>query len=232
MSNFKVRCASIARLGNRPEFDLSRLIDITPPLRPRSAVFPGDARFEVQRTFSIGPGCPVNVAAFTMSVHCGAHADAPLHYSEDGATIDQLALEDYVGPARVIDARGSGPLVEPQDIECALENVPPRVLLRCVESLDPDVWPEGFRTLAPETIGLLASRGVRLVGVDVPSVDPDTSKDLPSHMTVLRHDMRILENLVLAHVMPGDYELIALPIRLEGLDAAPVRAVLRSLARG
>lgn len=217
--------------GLKPECVLSCLIDITPPLRPASAVFPGDARFEVRKTFSIGPGCPVNVASFAMSVHCGAHADAPLHYSKDGATIDQLALEDYVGPARVIDARGSGALVEPEDIEGVLENVPPRVLLRCVERLDPDVWPEGFRTLAPETVELLASRGVRLIGVDVPSVDPDTSKDLPSHMTVLRHDVRILENLMLADVAPGDYELIALPIRLEGLDAAPVRAVLRSLAR-
>lgn len=211
---------------------MSRLIDITPPLRSSSAVFPGDARFELRQTFSIGPGCPVNVAAFSMSVHCGAHADAPLHYAKEGAAIDQLALEDYIGPARVIDARGAGPLVEPQDIEAALADVPQRVLLRCEESLDPDVWPEGFRTLAPETVELLASRGVRLVGVDVPSVDPDTSKDLPSHMTVFRHDMRILENLVLAGVEPGDYELIALPIRLEGLDAAPVRAVLRTLARG
>lgn len=208
------------------------LIDITPPLRASSAVFPGDARFTVNQTFSIGPGCPVNVASFSMSVHCGAHADAPLHYSRDGASIDQLALEDYVGPARVIDARGAGPFVEPDEISGALEDVPARVLLRCVESLDPDVWPEGFRTLAPATVELLASRGVRLVGVDVPSVDPDTSKDMPSHMTVLRHDMRILENLVLAGVTPGDYELIALPIPLEGLDAAPVRAVLRTLARG
>lgn len=88
----------------------------------------------------------------------------------------------------------------------------------------------GFRALAPETVELLASRGVMLVGIDTPSVDPETSKHLPSHMACRVADMRILENLVLAHVTPGDYELIALPLKLDNLDASPVRAVLRTLA--
>ena len=83
--------------------------------------------------------------------------------------------------------------------------------------------------MAPETVERLALRGTRLIGVDVPSVDPETSKDLPSHMACHRHDIRIVENLVLADVVPGDYELIALPLKLAGLDAAPLRAVLRSL---
>jgi arylformamidase len=94
---------------------------------------------------------------------------------------------------------------------------------------DQSAWPRGFRALAPETVERLALRGTRLIGVDVPSVDPETSKDLPSHMVCKRHDIRIVENLVLADVAPGDYELIALPLKLRGLDAAPVRAVLRRL---
>lgn len=208
---------------------MARLIDITPPLRVGAAVFPGDAPYAVSQTFAIGPGCPVNVTSVSLSTHCGAHADAPSHYDANGATIDALALEDYIGPARLIDARGPGPLVLPQEIAPALEGTPPRVLLRLAEELDPEVWPEGFRALAPETVDLLAARGVRLVGVDVPSVDPETSKDLPAHMAVRRHDMRILENLALSRADSGDYELIALPLKLEGLDAAPVRAVLRCL---
>ncbi len=88
-------------------------------------------------------------------------------------------------------------------------------------------WPTGFRALAPETVERLALRGTRLIGVDVPSIDPETSKSLPSHMVCKRHGLRIIENLVLADVMPGDCELIALPLKLKGLDAAPVRAVLR-----
>ena len=96
-----------------------------------------------------------------------------------------------------------------------------------LDRLDPKVWPTGFRALAAETVELLASKGVVLVGIDTPSVDPETSKTLDSHMACRKADMRILENLVLAHVEPGDYELIALPLKFENLDASPVRAVLR-----
>ena len=203
------------------------LIDISPPLRVGMGVFPGDALFRTSQTFAIGPGCPVNVAEIAMSTHCGSHADAPLHYDPNGASIDMLDLADFIGPARVIDARGRGPLCQFEDIAAALDGVPPRVLLRLMDRLDPMVWPSGFRALAPDTVFQLAARGVRLIGVDVPSVDPETSKELPSHMTCRAHDLRIVENLVLADVTPGDYELIALPLKLAGLDAAPLRAVLR-----
>lgn len=206
---------------------MSQLIDITPPLAPGAAVFPGDAPYRVDTTFAIGPGCPVNVTSVSLSTHCGAHADAPLHYSAEGAPIDRVPLEDFIGPARLIDARGEGPLCRPEELLPHLQDVPPRVLLRLADTLDPMRWPEGFRALAPETVDLLAERGVRLVGVDVPSVDPEISKELPAHMAFLRHDMRILENLALGEADFGDYELIALPLRLEGLDAAPVRAILR-----
>jgi arylformamidase len=207
------------------------LIDISPALSVGMGVFPGDALFQTAQTFSIGPGCPVNVGSIAMSTHCGAHADAPLHYDSAGASIDMLELGDFIGPARVIDARGAGPLCQFEEIAAALDGAPPRLLLRLMDRLDPMVWPSGFRALAAETVERLAARGVRLIGVDVPSVDPETSKDLPSHMACHRHDIRIVENLVLADVVPGDYELIALPLKLQGLDAAPVRAVLRPLSR-
>jgi len=101
--------------------------------------------------------------------------------------------------------------------------------LRLADKPDPTVWAAGFRALAPGTIELLGKSGTRLVGIDTPSVDPETSKDLPSHIAAKRADMRILENLVLAHVAPGDYQLIALPLHFANLDASPVRAVLRPL---
>jgi arylformamidase len=205
----------------------SGLIDISPVLRVGMGVFPGDAVFSVSQTFTIGPDCPVNVASFAMSTHCGAHVDAPLHYDAAGASVDRLDLNDFIGPARVIDARGTDPLCGFDAIASALEGAPPRLLFRLMDRGDQLAWPTGFRALAPDTVERLALRGVRLIGVDVPSVDPETSKDLPSHMVCKRHDIRIVENLVLAGVMPGDYELIALPLKLMGLDAAPVRAVLR-----
>jgi arylformamidase len=205
------------------------LIDISPLLRVGMGVFPGDAAFAVGRTFTIGSDCPVNVASITMSTHCGAHVDAPLHYDAAGASIDRLDLGDFIGPARVIDARGKGPLCGFEEIASALDGAPPRLLFKLMDRGDQLAWPTGFRTLAPETVERLALGGTRLIGVDVPSVDPETSKSLPSHMVCRRHDIRIVENLVLAEVMPGDYELIALPLKLSGLDAAPVRAVLRRL---
>lgn len=203
------------------------IIDISQPLSPGMARFPGDAAYEECRTFAMDPGCPVNVARIAMSTHCGSHADAPLHYDAAGAAIGALALEPFIGPCRVIDARAAGPLCLPEHIAAFLDDVPPRVLLRLAERSDPHVWPTGFRALSAEVVTLLASRGVRLVGIDTPSVDPEMSKDLPAHGAAMRADMRILENLVLAHVAPGDYELIALPVNLADLDAAPVRAVLR-----
>jgi arylformamidase len=210
---------------------VTELIDISPALRVGMGVFPGDAPFQSSPTFTIGPGCPVNVASIALSTHCGAHADAPLHYDARGASIDAVDLADFIGPARVIDARGNDPLCQFDEIAAALDGAPPRVLLRLMDRLDPMVWPSGFRALAAETVERLAARGVRLIGVDVPSVDPETSKDLPSHMACHRHDIRIVENLLLADVAPGDYELIALPLKLQGLDAAPVRAVLRRPSR-
>lgn len=203
------------------------IIDISQALGPGMAVFPGDAAYREGWTFRIGPGCPVNVSEVSFSVHCGTHADAPLHYEEAGKAIGELSLDAYVGPCRVIDGRGAGPLCMPEVISAMLDGAPPRVLIRLAERFDPKIWPTGFRALAPEAVGLLAAKGVVLVGIDTPSVDPETSKELPSHMAARKADMRILENLVLSHVEPGDYELIALPLKFENLDASPVRAVLR-----
>jgi arylformamidase len=203
------------------------IIDISQPVSPGMAGFPGDAAYDARQTFSIGPGCPVNVTRVAVSTHCGTHADAPLHYDPQGAAIGALALEPFIGPCRVIDARGPEPLCDVWRIAVFLTEAPPRILLRLLDRTNPQVWPAGFRAVSAEVIARLAERGVRLIGVDAPSIDPESSKELPAHMAAKRADMRILENLVLSHVAPGDYELIALPINFARLDAAPVRAVLR-----
>lgn len=207
---------------------MSRLWDISPALGPATPPFPGDQAYEQRWTARIGPGCPVNLTALTLSPHLGAHADAPLHYADDAPAIGAVALEPYLGPCRVIHAIGCGPLVRPAHVAHALADLPPRVLVRTCERA-PTAWSEDFSAYAPETIELLAARGVRLVGIDSQSVDPATSKTLDSHHLLLRHDLRVLENLVLDAVPPGDYELIALPLRLVQACASPVRAILREL---
>jgi len=208
---------------------MSRIWDISPPVGPASPVFPGDTSYAQEWSATLGPGCPVNVGCITMSPHVGAHADAPLHYDTGGAAVGALDLDPYLGPCRVIHAIGRGPLVRWQDLAHAARALPPRVLVRTYERMPVDRWDPGLAAFAPETVEWLAARGVRLVGIDTASIDPAGSKDLPSHQAIRRLDLRVLENLVLDEVPAGDYELIALPLKLVMADASPVRAVLREL---
>jgi len=207
---------------------MPRLWDISPPLSSSTPAFPGDTNYQQRWSTQIGPGCPVNVSAITLSPHLGSHADAPLHYGKDAAAIGAVDLEPFLGPCRVIHAIGKGPLITRAHLEHAAESLPPRVLVRTCDQA-PVEWSEHFSAFAPEAIAWLASLGVKLVGLDSQSVDPADSKTLDSHMQLLAHDMRVLENLVLDDVAAGDYELIALPLKLTMACASPVRAVLRSL---
>jgi arylformamidase len=201
--------------------------DISPPLDARTPVFPGDTPYEQNWVATIGPGCPVNVGRLTMTAHLGAHADAPLHYEAGGRAIGGLDLTPYIGPCRVIHCIAPGPLVEWRHLEHAGGQLPPRVLVRTYQRMPVDRWDPALAGFAPAAIERLAAQGVTLVGIDTASIDPADSKTLDSHQMIRRHDMRVLENLVLDEVPEGDYELIALPLKLVGADASPVRAILR-----
>jgi arylformamidase len=207
---------------------MKRLWDISPSVAPGFPVFPGDTAFSYRWTWTIGPGCPVNVSEITMSPHTGSHADAPLHYDGAGASIGEVPVETYLGPCRVIHAIDAGPLVQPAQLAAQLAGTPPRVLLRTYRRV-PHNWDCAFTAIAPAAIDLLHDCGVRLIGLDTPSLDPETSKTLPSHGRVRVHGMAVLEGIVLDGVPAGDYELIALPLKWLGLDASPVRALLREL---
>jgi arylformamidase len=208
---------------------MTSLWDISPPIHPQTPVWPGDTPVGIERVWRMEAGSPVNVARITLSPHTGAHADAPLHYDADGAPIGDVALDTYLGSCRVIYCIGASPVVTPQQILAALDNPPPRVLLRTYARAPLDAWDSAFCAVAPETVDLLASRGVKLIGVDTPSLDPQDSKTMDAHRRIRANRMAILEGLVLDAVPAGDYELIALPLKLTTLDASPVRAVLRPL---
>ena len=209
---------------------MPRLWDISPPVQPGAPVFPGDTPFAQQWAATISPGCPVNVSTLTLSPHVGAHADAPLHYDPHGDAVGALDLEPYLGRCRVVHAIARGPLVTWQHIAHAMHDLPPRVLVRTYERAPVDHWDPLLAAFAPETLERLADAGVRLVGIDTASIDPADSKTLDSHQVIRRRGVRVLENLVLDAVPEGDYELIALPLKLMAADASPVRAVLRELA--
>jgi len=202
-----------------------RIFDISQTLRAGVPVWPGDTPYEEVRTWTIADG-PVNVSRITLSTHTGAHADAPLHYDADGLAIGEVGLDVYLGPCRVIDARDFGPVIEAAHLP---ETLPPRVLFRTFEEFPHAHWPANWTVVSPGAIEALADRGVRLIGIDGPSLDPQESKSMDAHHAVRRRGLAILEGLVLDAPPPGDYELIALPLKLGAADAAPVRAVLRTL---
>lgn len=204
-----------------------KIWDISPPVDEHAAVFPGDTVYSQRLHFSLTSDGPVNVNSITMSPHTGAHADAPMHYVTAGKAAGALDLGPYLGPCRVIHCIDCGPLVLPEHIAHAMVDLPPRVLLRTARTAN-QAW-AAFTAIAPKTLALLATKNVVLVGIDTPSVDPADSQSLPSHHQLLTNNMRNLECLVLDDVPEGDYELIALPLKLMRADASPVRAILREL---
>ena len=205
------------------------IYDISRPLAPCMAVWPGDQPFQRAWTMRIADGESVNVSAIRLSSHAGTHADAPYHVDDAGRTADDLPLEAYLGPATVIDCRGVDALTADHLEGVDLSRID-RLLIRTETSdLDRETWPERFLTLTPSAAECLADRDLKLLGLDTPSVDPQESKTLDAHHVLARRGIVHLENLWLRDVPPGDYWLSALPLRLEGLDAAPVRAVLMTL---
>jgi arylformamidase len=182
--------------------------DISPLISPALPVWPGDTPFSCATTWQIGPQCPVHVSRMTMTTHLGAHTDAPSHYDAAGKAIAEVPLDVYIGACRVIDCIGAA-LVEPHHVAGSLDGVPPRVLLRTYAVAPRDAWDPAF--------------------ADTPSLDPQESKTLDAHQAVRTHGMAILEGVVLDEIDAGDYELVALPLKLAGMDASPVRAILRPL---
>ncbi len=208
----------------------TRIWDISQSLRVGIPVWPGDTQYGESRTWQLTNDCPVNVSKLSLSTHTGTHADAPLHYDAQGLPIGAVALGAYLGPCRVIDLSELSGVVTPEYLKPYLTDSPPRVLIRTYAIAPQTEWDACFRSIAAESVELLASQAVVLIGTDAPSLDPQNSQTMDAHHTVRRHGMAILEGLVLDDVPSGDYELIALPLKLATLDASPVRAILREIS--
>ena len=207
---------------------MPKLYDITPPITPNLAVWPGDTPPSREVLLDIDRGDNITLSTLRSTVHLGAHADGPNHYGKAAPAIHERSLEYYLGPCQVI--RVSVPLgtrIMPDQVK--VDIAAPRVLFATGTYPDPTNWNEDFAALSPQLIDMLSAKGVITVGIDTPSVDLFSSKDLPSHHTILKHDMAILEGLVLTDVPDGPYELIALPLPLVAFDASPVRAILREI---
>ncbi len=204
------------------------LYDLSPTIRPGFPVWPGDTAFDSRLSWSMEEGATVNVSRIVTTPHLGSHADAPFHTEPRGETMAELPLERYLGACRVVKVPPTQ-LIEPRHVEGIDPANPGRILFRTDSIRDRKTFPERFTALSVDLASLLGERGALLVGLDTPSVDPFDSKTLDAHHALARGRVAILEGLILDNVPEGLYELIALPLKLAGLDASPVRAVLRTL---
>jgi arylformamidase len=201
------------------------IYDITRKVTAALPVWPGDTPFQVTPMLCKAEGASVNLTTLTMTAHLGTHADAYYHYADDGAFIGEMPLEAYIGPARVVTVtKADGPLM-PDDV--GEVQGAQRLLVHSPVSELGAVWPEQFPYLSVTLIDWLAGQGIRLIGLDSPSVDAFDSTDLPCHHALRRHHLVNLEALDLRAVPDGDYELVALPLCLDGACGSPVRAILR-----
>lgn len=202
--------------------------DLSPILSQSLSVWPGDSMLTREVLLDMKAGANITLSTLRATVHLGAHADAPSHYGVDAPCIESRRLDYYLGPCQVVRvAVAKETRILSSHVSASITT--PRVLFATGTYPDPTLFNQDFAALSPELIDWLHERGVVTVGIDTPSVDLFASKDLAAHKAILRHDMAILEGLVLNDVPEGTYELIALPLRLDGFDASPVRAVLRSV---
>jgi arylformamidase len=194
---------------------------------PRWVVAPP---LEVHERRRMSRGDDANASALTVSVHAGTHVDAPFHFLADGASIDALPLERFIGPALVHAVEADRYITEAHVRAIPLDGVT-RVLFKTRNSellkkrdYDPD-----FVAFSEEAARALVTRGVELVGLDYLSV-AHADTQVPVHRAFLDHGVILLEGIDLSAIVPGRYELMCVPLRLRGLDGAPCRAVLRDLA--
>lgn len=203
-----------------------KIFDITPKISPRLAVFPGDQPFERKVAMAFAQGHHLELSAMLTTLHLGAHADAPSHYGAGGVSIEKRELGRYMGRAQVVRVQGLAPKARVMPSDFKAEVRAPRLLLDTCSFPEPNQWNPRFNSYSPELLNMLADKGVKLVGIDTPSVDPEDSKALESHQILLKRDLAVLEGLLLKDVPEGIYTLIALPLPIENGDASPVRAVL------
>ena len=209
--------------------------DITPKVSARTAVFPGDQAFEQKVSLNFAQGKNIELSAIHTTVHLGAHADAPSHYHSNGVSIDKRSLSFYLGPCEIIDVTAILSRQGEEQRRILVSDLPSgeafkaktsRVLFKTNSFLNPEQWQDDFASLSAGLIQFLNHQGVILFGIDTPSVDPANSKDLPSHQALYKANAAVLEGLWLKDIQAGVYNLIALPLHLEGVEASPVRAIL------
>ena len=204
--------------------------DISIAFAPGTPEWPGDTPCSCGWSWAIAQGASVNVSRMETSPHVGTHADAPLHVGLDAPGANQLPLDAFIGLSRVIDVRHlEGELTISQLEAAGYLSGTVRLLLHTGRTIANGTFPDGWPVLAPAAARALLADGLRLLGVDCPSVDARESKTLEVDRILFDGGANVLENLDLRSIRPGPYELLAPPLAVGAIDAAPVRALLRPL---
>ena len=202
-----------------------QIFDISPEISPEIAVYPGDTPFSANFLLDMKEGHHLTLSSITSTVHLGAHADAPSHYHKEGESIESRSLHHYLGTVQVIEVDlGQRERIQPEHFESSIQA--PRVLFKTNSFPNPKEWNDDFCALSEELIHFLHNKNVITVGLDTPSVDISDDKELLAHNAIAQYDMAILEGVILKDVPEGIYQLIALPLKIKGSDASPVRAIL------
>jgi arylformamidase len=207
---------------------VTRIHDISVPVRTGGLVYPGNPTIEIELQQAVAKGAGANVSFVRFGSHTGTHADAAKHFFDDGQTVDVIPLERLIGPAILVRFPDALPAVGARDLEAAKIGDHKRVLLHTKNSalLHRDEFQRDYTFLAPDGAQFLVDAGVELVGIDYLSIEQFHSGHHKTHRTLLDKSVVILEGLDFSAVSPGVYDLICLPLRLEGCDGAPARAVL------
>jgi arylformamidase len=210
---------------------MTRFFDVTLPIRDGMVVYPGDPEVRVRTHSAMAEGDDANVSVLSLGSHTGTHLDAPKHFFDEGQTVEALPLDVLIGPARVVELPDDVTAIGARELERARLDGEPRVLFKTRNGrlLDRDEFSSDYAYLTADAGEYLAEAGVRLVGIDYLSVEPPDADEPVVHRTLLGRDVIIVEGLDLRQVPPGRYELLCLPLKVAGIDGAPLRAVLRSL---
>lgn len=203
---------------------IEKIYDISMELSGQTPEWPGDIPFQYGLAATIEQSGSVNVGKVVTSTHIGTHVDAPFHYDNNGIKISELPLDCYLTTAQVVDVRGKSEITRSNLLE--VDDTVTAILLKTDSWGDRSKFPETWPLFDPSIAEWMEEHSVKLLGVDVPSVDTEHSKDLPMHMAMNRHGRFILEGIVLDDVPAGVYQLAALPLKIKGADGSPVRAVL------
>lgn len=200
-------------------------IDASRPLRRSTPVWPGDRPYELEQLRDSG----YVLSSFSTTCHVGTHLESPLHLDERAQGIEGIRLERCVGWAEVVRVPAANVAAAPEDLPVGWTPSTPRILFRSDSFPLDGAVEEGFSGLSSALVHWLADRGVELVGIDTPSVDTFTAEDLQAHHALAERGLTWIEGLWLDEVEPDRYFLVALPLLLEGAEAAPARVILRPL---